>query len=356
MVRILCLILTFLEVTIKKILNKGFPTWDLNTSAWFPDTMDSILLAIPAFILGIIFLYKGSDILVDGTSKTACQLGISAMIISVVLVGFGTSAPEFAISVGAAIQNDAYSADISLGNIIGSCVANLLLVLGLSAVIRPITVKKQVISRELLVVLAATLILLGASFFGLLDQYHVIGGVLFLLSFAVCMFFFFRCAQKERIKDIKCDKGDMTKNILFIILGIAGVVAGAYLLIDSSVTIALFLGIHPLVIALTLVAVGTSLPELVVSIIASWKKESDIAVGNVLGSNVFNILLILGFAALFLNLNAAASFDLILILLGVTLLMFPLLSTGKTITRWEGVLFLIIYAGFIVYLSPVVSV
>jgi len=316
--------------------------------------MDSILLAIPAFILGILFLYKGSDILVEGTSKTACQLGISTMIISVVLVGFGTSAPEFAISVGAAVQNDVYSADISLGNIIGSCVANLLLVLGLSAVIRPITVKKQVVSRELIVVLIATLILLGAAFFGLLDTYHIIGGILFLISFSVCMYIFFCIARKERIEGIHCTKGETRKNILFIILGIIGVVGGAYLLIESAVVIAEFFDIHPLVIALTLVAVGTSLPELVVSVVASWKHESDIAVGNVLGSNVFNILLILGVAGLFLNLNALASLDLILILLGVTLLMFPLLYSGKTIARWEGGLMLVIYAGFIIYLSPII--
>ena len=316
--------------------------------------MDAILLAIPAFILGILFLYKGSDILVKGTSKTACQLGISALIVSVIFIGFGTSAPEFAISVGAAIQNDPYSADISLGNIIGSCVANLLLVLGFSALIRPIEVKKQVVSRELIVVLAATLLLLGASYFGILDKYHVIGGILFLISFAVCMYIFFTCAKKERVKGIACEKSDITKNLLFIVLGIAGVVGGAYLLIESAVIFAHFFGIDPLVIALTLVAVGTSLPELVVSIIASLRKESDIAVGNVLGSNVFNILLILGFAALFLNLNAAASLDLILILLGITLLMFPILYTRKTIARWEGALMLVIYSGFILYLSPIV--
>lgn len=314
--------------------------------------MDALIIAIPAFFFGILLLYKGSDILVAGTSKTAIQLGISAMIVSVILVGFGTSAPEFAISVGAAVQNDAYSADISLGNIIGSCVANLLLVLGFSALIRPIDIQRQVISRELVVVLIATLILVGASYFGLLDTYHIIGGIIFLISFAICIYFFFCCARRERVK-LPIEKGDMTKNIFFIILGVGGVVIGAYLLIESAVIFAHFFGIDPLIIALTLVAVGTSLPELVVSLVASWKKESDIAVGNVLGSNVFNILLILGFSALFLDLRAKASLDLSLILLGVTLLMFPLLYTRKCISRIEGAVMLIIYGIFMVYLSPI---
>ena len=118
-------------------------------------------LAIPAFIVGVLFLYKGSDILVDGTAKTAAQLGVSALIISVLLVGFGTSAPEFAISVGAAAQNNPYSADISLGNIIGSCIANLLLVLGLSAIVRPIKIKKGVIKREVPIMLG--LVYLGKA-------------------------------------------------------------------------------------------------------------------------------------------------------------------------------------------------
>ena len=176
--------------------------------------MISITLAIPAFLLGVILLCKGSDILVDGTSKTAAQFGISALIISVILVGFGTSAPEFAISVGAAYQNNS---DISLGNVIGSCIANLLLVLGIASIIKPIKVKKSIIKREVPIMLGATVVLLLAAFLGLLDKYRVIGGIIFLILFALFIYYFFCCAKKERENSKKLDSGKPTKNIIFII-------------------------------------------------------------------------------------------------------------------------------------------
>jgi len=304
-------------------------------------------LAVPAFIIGVIFLWKGSDILVDGVSRTAFQLGISALIISVILVGFGTSAPEFAISIGAAI---ARNSDISLGNIIGSCIANLLLVLGVSALIRPIKVKKGIIKREVPIMLGATFALLVWSYFGLLDTYRVLGGILFLVLFSAFVLYFIRCAKNERDLEKKYEPGETRKNIIFIFLGIAGVVLGAWLLIESAVTMAMVLGVSPFVIALSMVAVGTSVPELVVSATAVYKNKSDIAIGNVLGSNVFNILLILGFAALFIPLKAVGSLDYILILLGITVVMVPILETGHVISRVEGLFMLVVYAVFIWYI------
>ncbi len=310
--------------------------------------MLSIGLAILAFIVGVIFLYKCSDILVDGTSKTAVQLGISSLIISVIVVAFGTSAPEFAISVGAAFQSHA---DISMGNIIGSCVANLLLVLGVSAIIRPIKVKKTIIKREMPIIIGVTIVLLLSSFFGLLDTHRLIGGVIFLVLFAVFIVYFIQCAKKERNNDVeKYESGKTLKNIIFIILGIAGVVVGALLLIESALSIADFFGIPEMIIALSMVAVGTSLPELVVSAMAAYKNESDIAVGNVIGSNVFNIFLILGASALLIPLNALNSIGNLLILMVVTLVMFPILYTGHVISRKEGVFLLVLYLFFICYI------
>ena len=310
--------------------------------------MISFELAIPAFIIGIIFLWKGSDMLVAGTSKTAAQLGVSTLVISVLLVGFGTSAPELAISAGAAYQGNS---EISLGNIIGSCVANLLLVLGIASIIRPIKIKKGIIKREAPIMLGATVFLLVAAYFGLLDKYHLIGGIIFLILFVLFVYFFICCARKERNNSKKINSGKTTKNLVFIILGIIGVVAGAWLLIESAVCIANYLEVPAFVIAISMVAVGTSLPELVVSSVASYKDESDIAVGNVLGSNVFNILMILGVAALFIPLqaNIAESMAHIWILLAVSLIMFPILYTGHKITRVEGVFMLGIYSVFIWY-------
>jgi len=304
------------------------------------------ILALPAFIVGVLLLWKGSDILVDGTSKTAAHLGISALIISVILVGFGTSAPEFAISVGAAAQNNS---DISLGNIIGSCVANILLVLGVAAIVRPIKIKKGIIRREFPIMLGATVVLLGSSFLGLLDSYRWIGGALFLILFASFVIYFVMCARKERDNEKKIDTGKTSKNLLFIALGIIGVVAGAWFLIESSIVVAEFFGISPFIIAISLVAVGTSLPELVVSTMAAYKNEHDIAVGTVLGSNVFNIFLILGFAALFIPLKAIDFLPHLWILLAVSLIMFPILYTGNIISRKEGAFMLVIYLIFIWY-------
>jgi len=309
--------------------------------------MINTILAIPSFIIGVILLWKGSDILVEGTSKTAAGLGVSSLIISLIIVAFGTSTPEFAISVGAAFQS---RADISLGNIIGSCVANVLLVLGFSAIIRPIQIQKSIIKREMPILVGVTFALFFFSFFGLLDNpHHIIGGIIFLILFSIFIIYFLNCAKKERNNFEKFGKGTTRKNVFYIILGIIGVVIGAWLLIESSVTIAEILNIPTLVIALSMVAVGTSLPELVVSATAAYKGESDIVVGNVLGSNVFNILLILGACALFIPLNAFDSLSHILFLIIATLIMFPVIFTGRIISRREGVLFLVLYSFFIWY-------
>jgi cation:H+ antiporter len=309
----------------------------------------SSAIAIPAFIIGVVLLWKGSDALVDGTSKTAVQLGISSLIISVVVVGFGTSAPEFAVSIGAAINNNS---DISFGNIIGSCVANLLLVLGLSACIRPIKIKPRIVRREYLLVCGATFILLLSSYLGLLDSYRIFGGFIFLILFVAFITYFIICAKKERDKKKKMDRGKTQKNIILMILGIIGVIIGAWLIITSSIIIAEFLGISTFIIALSMVAVGTSIPELVVSSMAAYKQKSDIAVGNVLGSNVFNILLILGFAALFIPLNANTSESILLlwILLIITISIFPILYTKNIISRKQGIFMLSIYFVFIWYI------
>jgi len=306
------------------------------------------ILSIPIFIVGVIFLWKGSDVLVDGTSKTAAHLGVSTLVISVLFVGFGTSAPEFAISVGAAYQGNS---GISLGNIIGSCVANLLLVLGIASLIRPIKIQKKIIRREAPIMFGATVVLLIAAYVGFLDNYHILGGMIFLILFAIFVYFFYCCAKKERDNSKKIDTGKTSKNIMFIFLGIAGVIVGAWLLIESAICIANLFNVPTFIIAISMVAIGTSLPELVVSSMAAYKGESDIAVGNVLGSNVFNILLIIGVAALIIPLNAnnVESLSHIWILIIVSLIIFPILYTGHKISRREGTLMLGIYAVFMWY-------
>jgi len=315
--------------------------------------MLSVTVAIIAFIAGVIFLYKGSDMLVEGTTHTAAHFGVSALIISVVIVAFGTSTPEFAISVGASIQEYAGAVEggaaISVGNIIGSCIANFLLVIGISAIIRPIKIKKEIIKREFPIVILVTFLLFIFAVLNLLDTFHVFGGLLFLIFLFVFVWYFINCAKKERIETEKISEGSTVKNIVLISLGIIGVVLGAWFLIESAITLADFFGIPPLIISLSMVAVGTSLPELVVSVMASHKGESDIAIGNVLGSNVFNILLILGASALFIPLRIFEAMDHLFLLILITLFMIPILFTRGKVNRLKGALLLVVYVVYMWY-------
>ena len=305
-----------------------------------------VLYAVPLFIIGIILLTKGSDILVDGTTKTALYFGIPLFIISAVIIGFGTSAPELAVSVGAGLQN---KAGISLGNIVGSCIANILLILGIGAIIKPIKINRGVIKKESVIVLLSSTMLLVFASISLLDKYHLIGGIIFILIFIGALYIYILSAKQQKQKLETKNMQKIQKNILLIILGIISVIFGAWLLIESTISIATTLGIPSFFIALSVVAVGTSLPELIVTITASRKDKSDITLGNILGSNMFNVFLILGLSALLIPLNAYAEIDKIIILFLITLCVFPFLYTGGILTRKEGMLFLIAYAIFICY-------
>lgn len=308
--------------------------------------MIQLLVAIPGFIIGIILLIKGSDILVEGSSKTALRYGVPIFIISAVIIGFGTSSPELAISVGAGLEN---KADISLGNIIGSCIANLLLILGVAAVIKPVKINKCAMNEESIIVLFSSIILLFFTVFGLLDEYHLIGGMLFLLFFLVALYVFLLCAKQRKINNKIEDFNFTRKYLFFIVFGIVAVILGAWLLIESTVVIAIALSIPSFFIALTIIAVGTSLPELIVTITASRKNEADIIIGNIIGSNVFNIFLILGLSALIIPLNALSALDMILVLLLSTIGVLPFFYTDKMLTRKEGIVLLIGYVVFICY-------
>lgn len=305
-----------------------------------------VLYAVPLFIIGIILLTKGSDVLVDGTTKIALYFGIPLFIISAVIIGFGTSAPELAVSVGAGLGNNA---GISLGNIVGSCIANILLILGIGAIIKPIKINIVGIKKESIIVLLSSTILLVFASISLLDKYHIIGGIIFILIFIGALYIYILGAKQQKQKlDIK-NIQKLQKNILLIILGIISVIFGAWLLIESTISIATTLSIPPFFIALSVVAVGTSLPELIVTITASRKDKSDITLGNILGSNMFNIFLILGLSALLIPLNANNEIDKIIILFLTTMCVFPFLYTGHTLTRKVGIFFLIGYAIFICY-------
>ena len=299
-------------------------------------------------------LWKSADILVDGASKTATKLGISSLIISLTIVAYGTSAPESFVSFLAALEGHE---SIALGNILGSCIANLLLVLGISALVRPLKVNKGFIKREMPILVSSVLMFMLISIRGILNW---IGGIILLVVFIFYITFFIGLAQKEmkvnniNIKQNKKQTNNHSKNILFMVLGIIGVVVGAESLIISSIFIANALAIPKVIIALSMVAIGTSLPELAVSSVASYKNEADIAIGNLIGSNIFNITLILGVCSLILPIHIEMVSRLATIfLLCVCVVIMLMLYAGYSISRKEGAMLL---AGYFIYIFYIFSI
>ena len=319
--------------------------------------MIQILLYSSLFLIGIILLLKSADILVDGASKMAAKLGISSLIISLIIVAYGTSAPESFVSFLAALEG--YES-IALGNVIGSCIANVLLVLGISAIVRPLKVKKGIIKREMPLLVGSVLLFMLVSIGGILNW---IGGIILLVVFIFYITFFIGLAKRERemnnreinnTKENKKQQNNLSKNILFILLGIIGVVLGAEFLIMSSIFIANSLEIPKVVIALSIVAIGTSLPELVVSSVASYKNEADICIGNLIGSNIFNITLILGICSLILPIHVEmVSLLATIFLLCVNVVIIFMLYTGYSISRKEGAILL---AGYFIYIFYIFSI
>ena len=310
--------------------------------------MDATAVNLLLFIFSVLLLYKGSDILVEGTSKTALRMGISPLVISLTIVAYGTSSPELATSSIASLQSHS---SFSLGNVIGSCLANMLLVMGISSFVKPISVSIGIIRRELPILVIATILLILSSLTGHLTASI---GILFLFAFIIYLIFFVRVARKERmkVKLFEGRDGKTWKYIALIILGLISVILGAHLLVESSIYFADLFGVPEFIIAISMVAIGTSLPELAVSVTASLKGESDISLGNLLGSNVFNILLILGICSIinpiFVDQKSMLSE---IFLLAVTLSLFPIFYTGRRISRIEGLLLVIIYALYLYWLE-----
>lgn len=309
------------------------------------------------FIVGLVVLYYGAEWLVGGSSGIALRFGITPLIVGCTVVAFGTSAPELVVSLAAVYNgND----DISVGNIIGSNIANLALILGVASVIRPIEVNSVVIRREYPVMFAASVLLVFLGFDGQLSR---LDGAILLTCMAGYMGYMIYLARKamkgddvelsvEEVDEEEIKKSTNVKDGLKIVAGIVGLVLGAHLMVTSAVTIATVLEIPPLIIGISVVAIGTSLPELATSAMASLRDESDISVGNVIGSNVFNILLVLGSVAAIAPIAVGAqaiAFD-FWVMLGVTLIIWPLMWTGLSIKRWEGAILLIGYVSYMVYL------
>lgn len=306
-----------------------------------------MIIQILLLIIGFVLLIKGADMFVDGASATAQNLKVSKILIGLTIVAFGTSAPEFAVSMQALAQG---STDIVLGNVIGSNITNSLLILGVAALINPITVKQNTVRKELpLCALISTLLVvlfldheisdLGVNTISRSDALAII------LYFAVFIYYIISISRNKIDEDEKPSNIKTPKALLLTLIGLIGIVLGSNFVVDSATNIATRLNVSERIISLTIVAFGTSLPEIVTTVVSSLKKEQDILVGNILGSNIFNICIVLGIpVALFGNLTPS-TFQMVdmIGLLSSSIILFIFSVTNKKITKLEGFLLLCLY-------------
>lgn len=308
-----------------------------------------MLWQIILLIVGFVILIKGADIFVDGASSLAQNFKLSKMLIGLTIVAFGTSAPEFAVSVKSIISNNA---DMVLGNVVGSNILNILLIIGICSLIKPIVVKNNTIRKEIPIVIMISTLLFFLMKDNLFDT-NVINmitrndGFIILLFFMIFIYYLISIMRNKKDEEaLETAKFGMSKSIIFTILGIVCIIIGSNFVVDSASNIAVSLGVSQKMIALTIVAFGTSLPELVTSIVSIKKGEQEILVGNIVGSNVFNIGMVLGLpVALFGGIPAVGfnNSDLIVLLLSA-LLLFVFSFKDHKIKKMEGIIMLVVFA------------
>ncbi|MBI4175842.1 MAG: calcium/sodium antiporter [Candidatus Aenigmarchaeota archaeon] len=320
-----------------------------------------MLLITSLFFLGLVIVIKGADFLVEGASAMARQMGVSPLVIGLTIVAFGTSLPEFTVSVIAALEG---FRDISVGNIVGSNIANIGLVLGISGLVAAMAVRKSTVKFETPYMIAGSVLLVLLSmgtpdFAGRPFLLGQVDGLILLLVFGIFMTYMLQSAKhqhKDHLKELmggqKPERNSRWKGAAMVLAGIAGTIAGAKLLVDNGASMARSFGVSEAFIGLTLVAVGTSVPELVTSVVAAKKKLADIAVGDIIGSNIFNALFILGVAAMVAPLEVSRQivFSDMMVMLYFAFILQIFMLNGK-INRWNGGVLLGSYIVYIGYLS-----
>lgn len=300
-------------------------------------------------IIGFVILIKGADFFVAGASGIAEKFRIPPIIIGLTIVAFGTSAPEAAISISAGLKG---SAGISIGNVLGSNIMNVLLILGITACIVPLKVEAQTIRFDIpfTILISAVLAVMGAAF----GKLNLVSGLIFWALFLYFLVRLFRQAKAQRGDERTCPHKQQPVWILALvtIIGLAAVAWGSNLTVDSASAIAKFFGMSDRLIGLTIVAFGTSLPELVTSVTAARKNQADIAIGNIVGSNIFNILFVLGTTALITTVPYTSRFIVDgIISVAVMVLLWLCVCRTKELKRWGGVLFLLCYAAYFIWLN-----
>jgi cation:H+ antiporter len=327
-------------------------------------TPDSVTLQVLVFLGGVALLVGGGDLLVRGASRIAERFGVSRLVIGLTIVAFGTSTPELAVNVASALRG---TDSIGYGNIVGSNICNIALILGIAALLRPLDIHSDLFRRDLPFMLLASVLVIAGSYAPPHTEGGAVGlsrldGAIFLGFFFLCLFYTLRgsrsasvvgpelALEAEHLADARSANVPLLPAILFTIGGLVLLMLGGEVTRASAVALARSAGLSETLIGLTIVAVSTSLPELATSVIASYKKESDIAVGNVVGSNIYNVLFILGVTALIdpITLPADAGPSLVA-MLATAFVLVPVCLTGKRISRPEGALLLTLYIAYLAW-------
>lgn len=327
-----------------------------------------MILSLLLLAAGLLFLIKGADWLVGGASAISLRLKIKPIVIGLTVVAFGTSAPELTVSVISVIEG---SPGVAVGNILGSNIANTLLILGISAIICPLYVHRNTVLKEIPMSSLAVIVFIvfglydvvnswtGFNIVSMLGESNLEGhltrvsGLMLLLFFAIFVYYTVELARSGNETNDEIESKPLVTSILLVILGLAGLTFGSKLTVDNSIMIARTFGVSDNLIGLTLVAVGTSLPELVTSIVAALRKHVDIVVGNVIGSNIFNILLVLGVVSLIrpIPIYTPSIVDAFVVFLSSLVLMLVLLVYRKhRITKIEGVILLFLYVIYLIFI------
>lgn len=314
----------------------------------------NLLITIILILIGFVFLVKGADLLIKGASSLATKWNVSQLVIGLTVVSFGTSTPELSVNVFAAISGHT---DVSFGNVVGSNIVNILLILGIAALVRPLQSKKNTVWKEIPFTLLAGLtlfIMCNDNIFS--DVPNILGtsdGIVLLFFFIIFIVYVFSLATVEGTSNVEIKNLSNLKIIIYIIVGLAGLVLGSELVVEEATSIAKLFNVSDRIIGLTIVAIGTSLPELFTSVVAAYKGDVDIAVGNVVGSNIFNVFFILSVSSIIspIQIDASMNFDMIVMIIA-SLLLFFTMFTGKKrlIDRWEALVFLIIYLSYNIFL------
>ena len=313
------------------------------------------MLTYILLILGFVLLIKGAGLLVDGSSAIAKRIGVSDIVIGLTIVSFGTSAPELLVNIVASFRG---ASDIGIGNILGSNIANIFLILGIAALIRPLRVKRNTTWKEIPLNLLAAVVLFVMANDILIDRASEsiltrIDGIILMLFFVIFIYYTIGLAKSEKNNDHNYKKRSTSIALLMSIVGVAALALGGHWVVNGAVLIAENFGLSEALIGLTVVAIGTSLPELATSAVAAYKGNTDIAVGNVVGSNIFNIFWVLGLSAIIRPIPFSSMINTdILVFVFATILLFIFSFTGgkKHIEKWEGGVFVAAYIIYIVFL------